>query len=294
MQIGPYRVDVVETGRFALDGGAMFGVVPKPLWSRALPSDELNRIPMAMKALLLRGDGRTILVDTGAGHKLADKLAAIYALDFSRFELLDGLKSLGVAPDSVTDVILTHLHFDHTGGATRIDPATGAVVPTFANATHHVQRQQWDWALAPTERDRASFMSENFVPLDEAGRLKRVDGAVELLPGIRAVPVHGHTPGQQMIRVDGGDGAALLYAADLVPTHHHLPLPYIMGYDLSPLVTLEEKRTHLMQAADDGTIVVFEHDAFRTAATLRRDPKRGVALADDRSAELLPADPSAD
>jgi glyoxylase-like metal-dependent hydrolase (beta-lactamase superfamily II) len=276
MRIGPYELHVVETGRFALDGGAMFGVVPKTLWQKSNPPDDRNRIPMAARALLLRGGGRTILVDTGNGVKYDEKLASIYGISTSSNELLNALSRLGVGPGDVTDVILTHLHFDHAGGSTVL--SGGRAVPTFPGAVHHVQREQWEAALHPTERDRASYFPENYLPLEEHALVSFAEGDGEILPGIRVLCQHGHTAALQCPLVSDGR-TTLLYAADLVPTASHVPLAWIMAYDLRPLVTLEEKRSVLGRAAEEKWIVYFEHDPQVAAGTLQRTEK-GLSLKD--------------
>jgi glyoxylase-like metal-dependent hydrolase (beta-lactamase superfamily II) len=276
MHIGPYELHTIDTGHFALDGGAMFGVVPRTLWQRTNPPDEKNRIPMAARPLLLRGEGRTILVDTGNGVKYDQKLAAIYDIATDPNRLIESLEARKVRPGDVTDVILTHLHFDHAGGGTVI--SDGHPVPTFPHATYHIQREQWEAALHPTERDRASYFPENFQPLEEHGLVRFAEGSGEILPGVRVQTVHGHTAALQCPLISDGH-TTLFYAADLVPTSSHVPLPWIMAYDLRPLATLEEKRILLGQAAEEGWIVYFEHDPEIAAATIRQTPK-GLALAE--------------
>ncbi len=272
LQIGRFRVDLVETGRFGLDGGAMFGVVPKPLWQQAYhPGDAANRIPMAARALLLRWEGATVLVDTGNGTKMPPKQRQIYALDTSCFSLERSLALLGVRPEEVTAVILTHLHFDHAGGATTYDDR-GQLRPTFPNARYYVQREQLAWARNPTEKDRASFIPEDFEPLAAEGMLELLDGEGELFPGVRVIPLYGHTAAMQLVLVSDG-GEHLLYCADLCPTAAHVPYPYIMAYDNHPLRTLEEKRRLLPQAYEEGWLLCFEHDAFVQAARLEATAK---------------------
>ena len=240
MKIGPYTLDSIETGRFALDGGAMFGVVPKPLWEKNNLPDERNRITLAARALLLVGGGRTILVDVGNGSKFNEKLSAIYKFDTSSADLLGSLRKLGISSSDVTDVILTHLHFDHAGGSTFRD--SGKVRPTFPRARYYVQHTHWEAALHPTERDRASFFDEDYLPLKEHGVLEFTEGEDEILPGIRVRILNGHTTALQCPIVSDGR-TTLFYCADLFPLTAHLQLPWIMAYDLRPLVTLEEKRS---------------------------------------------------
>ncbi len=270
MKIGSYDLHAIETGRFALDGGAMFGVVPRPLWEKTNPPDERNRITMAARVLLLVGDGRRILVDTGNGDKFDQKFASIYRMEGGREFMASSLGRHDVTPGDITDVILTHLHFDHAGGATCREGER--VVPAFPNATYHVQRQHWEAALHPTDRDRASFLPDDFMPLHQAGVLKFIEGEEAILPGIRARLVHGHTTALQCPLISDGQ-TSLLYCADLVPLASHLHLPWIMAYDLRPLVTLEEKRTTLDRAVDEQWIMFFEHDPVLKAGYVERTEK---------------------
>jgi glyoxylase-like metal-dependent hydrolase (beta-lactamase superfamily II) len=274
MNIGPYTIQPVDTGSFALDGGAMFGVVPRTLWEKSNPPDEKNRIPMAARAMLLTGGGRTILVDVGNGDKLPEKLSAIYKIDNRRTDLLSSLRALGVSPEEVTDVLLTHLHFDHAGGSTIREH--GSVRPTFPRARYYVQKDHWLAAQKPTERDRASFFPEDYLPLYEHGQLHLVEGEGEILPGIRVTLVHGHTTALQCPVVSDGR-TTLFYCADLMPTVSHVQLPWIMAYDLRPLVTLEEKRKILGRAHEEGWILFFEHD-HATAAGRVRMTDRGIVF----------------
>jgi glyoxylase-like metal-dependent hydrolase (beta-lactamase superfamily II) len=274
MTIGPYTLHPVDTGSFALDGGAMFGVVPKTLWEKSHPPDDRNRITMAARALLLTGNGRTILIDDGNGSKLPEKLAGIYRIDPRPSDLLMSLATLGVSPADVTDVILTHLHFDHAGGSTVRE--NGVLRPTFPRARYYVQKDHWRAAAQPTERDRASFFPEDYVPLMEHGQLELLDGEGELFPGIRMHLVHGHTTALQCPVISDGR-TTLFYCADLMPTVSHVQLPWIMAYDLRPLVTLEEKRTVLGRAAEEGWILFFEHDHATAAGRVRRTD-RGIVF----------------
>lgn len=277
MKIGNYQVHRIDAGRFRLDGGAMFGVVPKTLWQKQKPADPQNRIKMSTNLLLIRDRERNILIDTGLGNKFPDKLVQIYAIDHSEFSLESGLKQHNLRPQDITDVIFTHLHFDHAGGATYRDKQ-GILQPTFNNARHYVQKEHLRWALKPTERDAASFFPENYAPLQEHGLLQEVDGEAEVFPGIKLLPIHGHTPFQQMVMVED-HRQTLLFAGDLVPTSAHVPLPWVMGYDLQPLTTLEEKRRYLIRAAEEKHLVVFEHDPEIHCGWLKMTD-RGPALGD--------------
>ena len=254
----------------------MFGVVPKNLWSRAYPHvDDQNRIAMSARALLIRGAGATIVVDAGCGDKMGEKLEAIYALDHSRYTLAGELASHGVRPEDVTHFIYTHLHFDHAGGSTRFDES-GAAIPTFENARHFVQSDQLAWGRNPTDKDRASFMPENWEPVAQRGLLEIIDGPGELFPGIEVRPVFGHTKGMQMVIVHGDTGeaaAGLVYCADLIPTSAHIPFPYVMGYDNFPLTTLEEKKAFLPEAYERRWLLCFEHDAFTEAVRIEAGKK---------------------
>lgn len=270
MKIGPYEVHALETGRFALDGGAMFGIVPKPLWAKTNPPDERNRIELAMRVLLLIGDGRTILVDVGIGGKFSDKLVDIYKVDHSKTALESSLRGYGKDLTEVTDVILTHLHFDHAGGSTvKID---GEIQPAFPNARYYVQKDHWDLALHPTEKDRGSFMEEDFLPLKESGALELVDGEFEIFPGIELIVCRGHTDAQQLPKISDGQ-TTVFYCCDLIPTVSHLPLPYIMSYDLRPVQTLEEKKRLIPWGWEENWIFFFEHDPVVEAVRVGRAEK---------------------
>ncbi|HYE97013.1 MAG TPA: MBL fold metallo-hydrolase [Rubricoccaceae bacterium] len=276
MNLAGYQLDVVEAGRFRLDGGAMFGIVPKALWAKQLAPDDENRIPLAMRCLLLRGHGRTVLVDDGLGDKYDAKFARLFAIDPERSDLRRSLAALGVAPEDVTDVVLTHLHFDHAGGSTTRRP-DGTLAVTFPNATYHVQRSHWAWAHE-SPREQASFLPENLDPLEASGQLHFLDGPGELVPHVEAVVVDGHTRGMQLPLVRG-EGEALLFAADLLPTAAHVPLLWIMAYDVAPLDTLAEKERLLARAADEAWRVFFEHDPETATARIERS-ERGFAAVD--------------
>lgn len=277
MQIGEYKLYSIQTGLFKLDGGAMFGVVPKPLWSRTNPPDERNRIQMCMRSLLLVSSEKIILVDNGVGYKLSDKLNDIYGVDHSAFTLEAELEKIGFKTEDITDVLLTHLHFDHAGGSTKKDE-DGKLQLMFPNATYHLQKKQWDWGQNPSDRDMASFLPENYNHIKDLGHLKLIEGNAKFDDFISLHQVNGHTPAMQLVKVND-DKTTLLYTADLFPTTTHIPFPYIMGYDLFPLTTLEEKKTFIPQIADENWILFFEHDAFTETCRVVKTEK-GYSVAD--------------
>ena len=263
MKIGDYKLHSVQTGLFKLDGGAMFGVVPKGLWTKTNPSDELNRIDMCTRALLLDKGNKKVLIDTGIGYKLSDKLNKIYDVDYSKYTLENSLGELGLSREDITDVILTHLHFDHAGGNTIINES-GELLPAFPNATYHVQKKHYEWALNPTERDKASFFPENYKILEEKKVLNFIEGVHKFDDVITLLPVSGHTPNMQLVKFSDGDNA-IIYLADLIPTAGHIPVPYIMGYDLFPLTTLNEKKKFLHDITTNDWMIAFEHDPYHEA-----------------------------
>ena len=262
-QIGPWRVHAIQAGGQQLDGGAMFGIVPKPLWERKIPADARNRIPMGMRCLLIEHDIGPILIDAGAGNKESAKFYDIYGIENAgpdgRTALEAGLAAVGITPGDVAIVIDTHLHFDHAGGNTYRD-ADGSIKLTFPKARYVVQAGEYHYATHTNERTAGSYFDHNYVPVQEAGRFDLIDGERELVPGIRLVPTPGHTPHHQSVLV-GSEGEQALFAADLVPTAAHLPLAWIMGYDVEPLVTLETKRRILARAVAEDWLLIFEHDA---------------------------------
>ena len=267
LALGDWTLDTVEAGYLWLDGGSMFGSVPKPLWSRTNPADERNRIRLAMRCMLLRGHGRTVLVDVGLGDKLSDKLRDIYRVE-PEPSLERSLAVLGLAPRDVTDVVLTHLHFDHAGGSTR--KTAQGLRPTFPNARWYVQRRNWDNAHAPNPRERASYMPENYDALMEAGVLTLWDGPQQPWPGVETIGVDGHTRGQQVVRVAGG-GQVAYFVTDLIPTAAHVRIPYVMGYDVAAIETMEEKRALLARAVDERAWIVLEHDPDTALARAMAD-----------------------
>lgn len=262
------EIKAIETGLFGLDGGSMFGVVPKALWSRAYANgDEMNRIPLSSRPLYIGFGEKRILIDTGNGNKFSQKLATIYNIDLEHSNLHNALKNSNIDPSEITDVILTHLHFDHCGGSTM--SFNGEIAPSLPNAKYYVQKEQWEWALNPTEKDRGSFMREDYEPLFANGVLELVDGGGELFPNIELMPLFGHTKAMQAVKININN-QVFFYAADLFPTSAHINLPYILAYDNFPLTTLAEKKRILNLAVDENWVIVFEHDAFVKAGKVER------------------------
>jgi glyoxylase-like metal-dependent hydrolase (beta-lactamase superfamily II) len=260
MKLGELEFHIIRDGHVLLDGGAMFGVVPKPLWEKKSAPDSRNRITLSMNCLLIHTGGKRIVVETGAGGKMDAKLRDIYGLDGP--SLTNGLEKIGLRPEQIDIVINTHLHFDHCGGNTRVE--SGKVVPVFPNARYYVQRGEFDHAMHPNERDHASYFRENYEPLDRAGMFTLLDGDSVIAPGVEVVVVPGHTAHMQ----------TAFFLADLVPTTAHLPLPWIMGYDLYPVTTLENKKRWIPQVVKEGWLALFAHDPRVPAAHLReRDGK---------------------
>jgi glyoxylase-like metal-dependent hydrolase (beta-lactamase superfamily II) len=268
MKLGAFEMYPLSDGSFRLDGGAMFGVVPKALWQRCCAPDELNRIPLSLTCLLIRAHGKNILVDTGLGSKEDPRFKEMFAVDRT-VSLGLSLKRLGLSRDDIDLVINTHLHFDHAGGNTR-DNGSGTLVPAFPKARYVVQRGEYDDAVQANERTRASYRRDNFLPITEADRWDLLDGDTELLPGITAMVTQGHTRYHQGIKIES-EGRTAFYLGDLIPTVCHLPLPYIMGYDLSPLQTLETKRWVLDRAFEEKWLLLFEHDPIVQAGRVQRD-----------------------
>jgi glyoxylase-like metal-dependent hydrolase (beta-lactamase superfamily II) len=276
MQLGTLRLRMLNAGTFWLDGGAMHGVVPKTLWSKLVACDELNRVAYSTGCLLVEGGGRRILVETGNGDKYSVKEREMYAMDGRT--ILTALHEIDVAPESIDLVVLTHLHFDHVGGATRLDGAT--LRPTFPRARHVVQARELEDATNVHHRNRGSYLAKDFVPLLEAGLLDRLEGEVEVAPGVRVLPTPGHTPGHQSVLVDGGGGERALFLGDLVPTSVHVRLPFIMAYDVEPAVTLDTKRALFARAVAEGWLLCFGHDLEVDAVRLRHDEQGRPEIAE--------------
>jgi len=266
VKLGDLEFTIVSDGGFRLDGGAMFGVVPKPLWEKRIAPDDRNRIQLCMNCVLVRTGGITILVETGAGDKLDAKRRDIYAIgDGPR--LLDRLAAHGVKPDHVDIVINTHLHFDHCGWNTRM--VDGRAVPTFPNARYVVQLGELEHAKRPNERDQASYMPDNFLPIETAGQWMLLEGDREIVPGVEVIRVPGHNADMQCVRLSGGGKSAFCFV-DLVPTTAHVPFPWIMGYDLYPMQTLENKKRWIPEIARTEALAIFTHDANIPSAYLRQ------------------------
>lgn len=264
MKIGKYEIVSVETGRFYLDGGAMFGIIPKPLWERSNPPDEKNRIEMAARVLLLRSEAKLILIDTGMGVKWEEKSKSIYNYNFTENLLFTELMKHGIRSEDITDVILTHLHFDHTGGSTIYEEEK--LIPAFPNAVYHVRKKNYEWGVTATERDKGSYIKENFEPLMKEGVLKLTDTEnYQFDDEIYLPEFNGHTFGQQLPLITDGN-STMFFCGDLFPTSSHLPLPYIMGYDLQPLITLAEKKEILKKAAEENWTLLYEHDPFHAGS----------------------------
>jgi len=262
----------------------MFGIVPRVLWERVFEPDEKNRILLNMRCLLLEGSDRLILIDNGLGEKYDSRFAEMFAVDHEYATLYDSLGIAGFSVDDVTDVILTHLHFDHAGGSTR---QTGSgLAPTFNNARYHIQKTHWEWAQDPGCREKASFLSENIEPLKASGQVNLVEGNGQLYEGVELIEVNGHTKAQQLVKITGENDKVLLYLADLVPTTAHIRPAWMMGYDNQPLVTLDEKVTLVEQAYENGWSLFYEHDPFVTVTNLKKT-ERGIQTSDKRTLEEL-------
>jgi glyoxylase-like metal-dependent hydrolase (beta-lactamase superfamily II) len=265
LTIGDMHIHLISDGVVWVDSGGAWGLVPRPLWSRYLQPDEQHRVPMILTCLLVRASGRTIVVDTGLGEKLSPRAAELWGLQRPQGGLLDGLARLGVTPDSVDLVINTHLHADHCAGNTRRTP-DGQVVATFPRAEYVVQRREFEDAMHPNERTRATYFAENYAPLYERGQLHLLDGDAEIVPGVRVVVTPGHTPGHQSVLFESG-GQAALFVGDLASYAIHFEkLAWMTAYDVEPLVTLETKRRWQGWALQTGGLLIFQHDTQIAAA----------------------------
>ncbi len=282
-RLGDLTIHALQSGGQKLDGGAMFGVVPKPLWEKRIPADERNRIQLGMRCLLVEHQSGLILIDTGAGNKEEQKFKDIYGIENEgadgRTSLEDALRQVGATPDDVSIVINTHLHFDHAGGNTYRDER-GQVRVSFPKARYIVKRGEYDYATHPNERTAASYFDRNYAPVVKAHKFEFVVREKEIVKGIRVVPTPGHTPFHQSVLIESG-GERAFFLADMCPTSAHVPLPWIMGYDVEPLVTMETKRRIFHQAEAEGWLLVFEHDATVPWGNVEHDGKgfrfRGTA-----------------
>lgn len=265
----------IPTGNFKLDGGAMFGVVPKMLWNKVYPADENNLINLAMRCLLVIDDERKILIDNGIGDKQSESFFSHYYLNGSD-SLSGSLNKLGLAMEDITDVFLTHLHFDHCGGTVKRNGEGYGLA--FPNAKHWISAPQWQWATRPNRREKASFLTENIIPIMESGKLHVFDKPFELIPGFQVRLFNGHTEGQAIpfIRYKG---RTVVFMADTTPTSAHVPLPYIMSYDTRPLLSLEEKEQFLEEAAGNDYVLFFEHDCYHECCTVKKTEK-GIKVAE--------------
>lgn len=278
------KVSAFNICNFKVDGGAMFGVVPKILWNRVYPADEQNLIPLALRSMVVETNGRVVLVDTGFGTKQSDKFFSHFGI-FGGEGLVEGLASLGYKPADITDVIHTHLHYDHCGGGIALNEM-GDYIPVFPNAKYHVSKVQWEWAINPNVREADSFLTENLLPMQQLGVLNLLEDEGELLPGIEIRFFNGHTRGHIVPLIHLRNGKILVYAADLFPTTTHIHLAWNMSYDVEPLVTMKEKEVFLSEAIDKGYILFYQHDHFTECSTLQITPK-GIRAGDKLTLEQV-------
>jgi glyoxylase-like metal-dependent hydrolase (beta-lactamase superfamily II) len=269
------NLHVIDTGFFKLDGGAMFGVVPKTLWQKTNPADENNMCTWALRCLLVEDGNRLILIDTGIGDKQSEKFFSHYYLH-GEASMMSSLEALGFHPNDITDVILTHLHFDHCGGAIAWDTSKNGYRPVFPNAIYWSNAQHWAWATSPNPREKASFLSENILPIQESGQLKFIERqgnySKEVLPSMDMFFVDGHTESMMIPHIQY-KGKTIVFMADLLPSVGHIPLPYVMGYDTRPLQTLVEKEKFLKEAVDKEYVLFMEHDSMHQCCTLQHTEK---------------------
>lgn len=269
------KIYPIETGNFKLDGGAMFGVVPKTIWQKTNPADANNLISMSMRCMLIEDGKRLILVDTGLGSKQSDKFFGYYFL-YGDFSLDLSLAKYGFHRDDITDVFLTHLHFDHCGGSIQWNKDKTGYEPAFKNAKFWSNQEHWNWATNPNPREKASFLKENILPIEESGQLNFVDNNPSVQLGFEVLKMDGHTEKQMLPKITY-QGKTIVFMADLLPTTGHIPLPYVMGYDTRPLLTIKEKASFLNEAADNEYFLFLEHDAYSELCTVQHTEK-GVRL----------------
>ena len=274
------KLHAIEAGNFKLDGGAMFGVVPKTLWNKTNPADANNQIDLAARCLLIEDGNRLILIDTGMGDKQSDKFFGFYNM-WGNFNLESSLKQKGFHKEDITDVFLTHLHFDHCGGAVSWNSSHTAYEPTFKNAVYWSNESHWEWATRPNPREKASFLTENIIPIEESGQLKFIstsENPKELVPELNfgVLFADGHTEKQMIPHIRYKD-KTIVFCADLLPTAGHIPLPYVMGYDTRPLLTVAEKERFLKKAVAENYFLFLEHDAHNPIITLK-ETEKGIRL----------------
>lgn len=273
------KLHVVETGYFKLDGGAMFGVVPKSIWQKTNPADENNMCSWALRCLLVEDGNRLMLIDTGIGDKQSEKFFAHYYL-YGEASLATSLRALGFDSNDITDVVLTHLHFDHCGGAIAWNESKSGYRPAFPNAVYWSNEAHWAWATVPNPREKASFLAENILPIQESGQLKFVDRqgvyTKDVFPSFDMLFVDGHTESMMIPHIQY-KGKTIVFMADLLPSVGHIPLPYVMGYDTRPLQTIIEKEQFLKKAADEQYVLFLEHDSVHQCCTLMQTD-RGVRV----------------
>jgi glyoxylase-like metal-dependent hydrolase (beta-lactamase superfamily II) len=265
------KLHTVNTGHFKLDGGAMFGVVPKSIWNKLNPADSNNMCSWAMRCLLIEEGNRLILIDNGMGNKQDEKFFGYYYLH-GNDSLESSLRKLGFSFGDITDMVLTHLHFDHCGGSIRYSSDRSRLEPAFPNATYYCNEKHWNWAVNPNAREKASFLKENILPIQESGQLKFIDQDSRIIPGISFIEVNGHTEAMMLPVIRDGKNT-IAYMADLIPSAGHIPLPYVMAYDVRPLETLKEKERILKQAAAENWLLFFEHDPSIECVTLEQTEK---------------------
>ena len=270
-KIGNWNVSVLETGSFWLDGGAMMGSVPKVLWAKKNPPDQSNRIKLALRCLLLDDGRNRVLIESGIGDKFDSKFSSMFKIESQPKALSKALSDSGYLPKDITHVILTHLHFDHAGGITSID-SEGSLVPTFLHAKHYISKENWQAAMKPSPRDRASYLKENYVPIYESNLFEFMSSNSTVLPGISTYTVNGHTTGQQLVKIES-KGETLVFCSDLIPLESHLRLPWIMGYDLNAHLTLEEKTEFLRLASKNNWWLFFYHDPRTVAVKIAESDK---------------------
>ena len=270
MKIGKYDLYSVETSEFGLDGGAMFGIIPKPVWEKKVSADELNRVNMVTRSLLLVSDEKKILIDTGNGTKWEEKYKQIYDINTDQYNIEKSLGKYGFSSEQITDVICTHMHFDHIGGNTKIK--SGEVVPTFPNAKYWISKENWKLANHPSQKDAGSFIENDWKVLAENQMIEIIDGREPFIEGIETFVTHGHTPGLLHPIVSDGSNK-LFYGADIFPMVAHIPIPWVMAYDVQPVVTMEEKQKLLQKMEREDWILFFEHDPHIQACSVHKDGK---------------------